>query len=125
MLDLIGALRTVRDALEAGGVAATLDTAQIRTPGVWVTAESISLDLLAADSGSIAVRLVLVVPDLDDERAWEGLGLLLTEVDEALAAADLSPGGDITVENIILPNSSTPLPALGVPVDVVVTPDPA
>lgn len=123
MLDVVGALRTVRDTLTAAGVKAAVNAGQVRTPGVWVTAEGIELDRLAVDAGTVHARLVLIVPASDDERAWEALTALAADVTDALAAAELFTGGDIDVENVALPDNPTqPLPAWALSLDLDVTP---
>ncbi len=97
-------------ALEAGEVRATVDPSDLNTPGAWVTVEAIQGVNLAGTLRLEAV-IYLIVGDQDYMRAMDALAALYNAT---LAVVD--PDGPVTPQGVILPDTSTPLPALRVPV---------
>jgi len=99
------------DLLEAAEVRAAQDPAEVNTPGAWVTLESVVPATLRGDYRLEAV-VYLIVPDQDHRRALAALADLYNQVVPAV----LTPDGPVVAQAVVLPDTSTPLPALRVPV---------
>lgn len=101
--------------LEAAEVRASLDPADVNLPGAWITVESIQAGNLA---GTLILGCVvyLIAPDQDYRRAMEALAELYNKVVGPTAV--LTPDGPVVPQGVILPDTSTPLPALRVPVNL-------
>lgn len=99
------------DALRAAGVRADLDPASLNLPAAWVTVEGLQAANVRHDL-ALDVAVYLIAPDQDYARALEDLAdLFNSTVPEVL-----TPDGQVVPQGVILPDSSTPLPALRVPV---------
>lgn len=93
-VDLVGTLQGLVEALEAGGVEASLDASDLNLPGVFVTLDRLTVPTLAGGAGLVVARLFLLAPDRDSLRALEGLADLYAAV---LAVADPSSDVEATV----------------------------
>lgn len=100
---------------------ATLDPAEVVTPGVLVEVTGIRPGL-DAEAYTLDARLVLIVEATDPRRAMDALTGLLAAVTEVPEAAGLPITGPITPAARVLPGSTTPLPALAVPVQIDIAP---
>lgn len=98
-------------ALEEADVRADLDPAKVNTPGAWVTLDGFQAVNVRRDPMVDAV-VYLIVADLDTRRALDALAELYNKVVPTV----LRPDGRVIAQGVILPDSSTPLPALKVPV---------
>lgn len=107
--------------LTAAGVrSVTTDPAKVNTPGVYVKVEGIGDNLLAGVT--IQTTLYLVVADQDIRRALDALATLYNLVYPVLHGIG-GPTGPIRTTGLALPNASTPLPSLAVPLDLLTTPN--
>lgn len=104
-------------ALEAvdGIRTANVDPAKVTAPGVWIQGTGVDLDRL--DGYTLTARLLLVVPDNGHRRAMTALAELLNLVLDVV-----DPAGTITPAEVTLPGDPAPLPALSVPVSLLVSP---
>lgn len=93
---------------------ADIDPAKVTTPGVWISATGVELDRLAGYT--ITTRLVLVVDDNGPRRAMAALAKLLNLVLEVVDA-----DGPITPRTFTPGDNAAPLPALSVPVSLLVS----
>lgn len=98
-------------ALEAAEVRAALDPAQLNLPGAWVTLESVQATNVARDLKLWAV-VYLITADQDYHRALDALAVMFNQVVPDV----FTPDGPVVPQGVILPDSSTPLPGLRVPV---------
>lgn len=106
-----GPVEALVAALRAAGVRADMDPSNLNLPAAWVTVEGIQAANLRTDV-AIYVAVYLIAPDQDYGRALEALADLFN-----LAVPGVfSPDGQTVPQGVILPDSSTPLPALRVPV---------
>lgn len=96
-----------------------VDAAKLVTPGCWLRVDSIRMETLAA-SHTVATTVHLVVPDSDPERAHTRLSALFTALRPTLETVGYS-GADIAFTGLLIPGSSTPLPALAIPVELHIT----
>lgn len=99
------------EALKAAEVRASLDPAAVNLPGAWVTLEAVDPVNLRRDLRLAAV-VYLIVGDTDYRRALDALAALFN----AVVPAVLTPDGPVVPQGVLLPDTSTPLPALRVPV---------
>lgn len=99
--------------LEAAGVRASLDPSDVNLPGAWVTVETIQAGNLR---GTLILGCVvyLIAPDQDYRRALEALAAAYN----LTVPGVLTPDGPVVPQGVILPDTSTPLPALRVPVNL-------
>jgi hypothetical protein len=82
-------LEELRLALVAAGVRDTsLDPSDVKVPGIWIKAPTVSKELL--DGYVLRLELVLIVSKATAARALEELGTLLD-----IVAAIIDPAGDI------------------------------
>lgn len=98
-------------ALQAADVRADLDPAALNLPAAWVTVEGLQAANVARDL-ALDVAVYLIAPDQDYARALEDLAELFNRVVPGV----LVPDGRVVPQGVVLPDSSTPLPALRVPV---------
>ena len=108
-----GPLNVLVDALRAADVRADLDPSSLNLPAAWVTVEGIQAANVAGDTTLLAV-VYLIVPDQDYGRALADLADLYNLVVPGV----LRPDGQVVPQGVILPDSTTPLPALRVPVNL-------
>lgn len=101
------ALAAAVDTLTEAGVRASTDPAKLNPPAVYVVPVSAEPVTLAGE-WEHQIDLVLVVPDAAPAQAYTQLDALAERCLEVLAQSD-----DDLVEpvNLVLPGSSTPLPA--------------
>lgn len=114
----VAPLRDLVDLLRAAGVRADLDPANVNLPGAWVTLEGFQAANLTRDHRLLAV-VWLLVPDTDASRALEALADLFNQVVPAL----LIPDGQVNVQGVQLPDTTTVLPGLRVPVHLFAQPE--
>lgn len=100
------------DALVAAGVRATLNPADLNLPAAWVNVETIRA-LTVDGSLQLEVAVYLIAPDGDYTVAYDTLAELYNAT-----ATVLSPDGPVTPQGVVLPGTSTALPALRVPVNL-------
>ncbi len=112
MLDF-APLQTLADAIVDAEVRATLDPAALNTPGAWVTLGEARTATLSGSTRLSAV-VYLVVDDTDYRRALDGLADLYN----TLVPDVLTPDGPVVPQGVLLPDSTTPLPGLRVPVNL-------
>lgn len=102
---------TLIAACEAAGVQTSMNPSELNLPAAWL-----QLDQLRGVNmdGNLRLEcnLFLISPDTDPMRAVEQLG----ELFDLLVPAVLTPDGPTVTEGVVMPDSSTPLPALRVPV---------
>lgn len=104
MVNLVGLL-------EAANVRAALDPAEVNVPGAWVTLDGFQTTNVRGDT-AVDVAVYLIVGDTDTRRALDALAVLYGQVVPGV----LIPDGRVIAQSVILPDSSTALPALKVPV---------
>lgn len=102
---------TLKAALDSDNV--TVDPARLNLPGVLVKLDGIDFDLLAGAAHTITTRLYLIVGDAPRRVALDRLADLL---DDVLTVVD--PTGRVLLQDVVLPTSGTPMPALVVPFDL-------
>lgn len=90
--------------LQAAGISAAIDVAELNLPGVLV--DSPSLQIRFGKGWVAAWTLVLAVPNTDRRTALSNLGTLL---DEVLAALDYQPSEARPV-SVQLPDQGAPVP---------------
>ncbi len=110
-------LQNLVELLQAGGLRATLDPASVNLPGAWVTLEGFQAANLARDHRLLAV-VWLLVPDTDARRALEALADLFNQVVPSI----LVPDGQVNVQGVQLPDTTTVVPGLRVPVHLFTQP---
>lgn len=99
------------DLLEAAEVRATMDPAEVNVPGAWVTLDGFQVTNLRGAT-AVDVAVYLIVGDQDTRRALDSLADLYAKVVPGV----LRPDGRVVAQGVLLPDSSTALPALKVPV---------
>ena len=104
-MDILAGLDGLTVALNAAGVPASVEVSDLNLPGVWVGMDRITEHTLAG-GGTLAARLLLIVPDNGQREAAKALSSLLAQV-----SAVVTPVGDITAETVAMPDGST-CPAL-------------
>lgn len=120
-------LEPVIEALAAIGIQASMDSSKLRPPAVWIKFDGIgSEDTLGGLV--IKTRLFAVVGKTNEAwRANKALALLWNKVRPVVQKYG-GPSGDVTAPGLVLSGSTAVLPALSIPLDLVVThddPDPA
>lgn len=98
--------------LRGAGVRADVDPAKVNLPGAWVTVESIRTITVDGDI-QLECAVFLIVGDTGYARAYAKLADLFN-----LTATVMMADGPVTPEGVVLPGSSTPLPALRIPVNL-------
>ena len=98
------------EALKSAEVFGSTDPAQVNVPGAWLALDEVRPRVMSGDH-QLRCSLYLIAPDVDTLRALEQLGDLY---DKTLTV--LTPDGPTTTLGVVLPDSSTPLPALRVPI---------
>lgn len=100
----------------AGAVSVDTDPAKIRPPGVWIRVDGFDYDVRDA-SVAWHLTLHLIVPERDPRRSLDALSDLFDDLVPALS--DLGgPDNPVSVAGVVLPGSTTPQPALAVPLTV-------
>lgn len=92
-------------------VSASVDPSEVTTPGAWVTLDGFQAVNIRRDP-VVDVAVYLVVADLDTRRALDALASLYNKVVPSV----FIPDGRVIAQGLVLPDSSTALPALKVPV---------
>lgn len=110
MSDLVVALDMLVAGLGVAGVPASVNRAQVETPGAWVVPTTLEITTLAG-GGAVAVDIVLVVGDTGDRSALERLDALFDKV----RTLDLAFTGPVDTSYALV-LSGPPLPAWRVPV---------
>lgn len=114
MTDLdLTAVEELAQRLRDAGLSASADPAEVNTPGVWVTLDTLA-PVTVDDSWELVCACFLVCGDLPYPQAYASLQELYT----SLAAAGVTPDGPVTHQGLVLPDSPTVLPALRVPVNL-------
>lgn len=100
------ALEDVAERLNAVDIPAAVDPRSLTVPGAWVTAGPIAYDRLSNDVRGLDVDVYLFTRDTGTPDALDWLADMID------AAADVFPIGDVTPQNVSLPNQAgDPLPA--------------
>lgn len=97
-------------ALTAAGVPASLNRAQVNTPGAWVVPQTVDITTLSG-GGSVTVDVVLVAGDTGDRNALLALDGLLDKV----LSLDLPFTAPVDTSYALV-LTGPPLPAFRVPV---------
>lgn len=113
-------LATLAGVLTAAGIrSADTDPAKVQAPGVWIRFDGVELDNLAGVT--ILATLHLVAPASTFTTVQTQLADLFNQVIPALAAIGEQPAGTTRPAGVVLPGSTTPLPALAVPLELLTT----
>lgn len=96
----------------------TSDAENLQTPGCWLRFDRARHDLM--DGYSLDVTAHLVVGEQKTPRAHKALSDLFTALRPTFDNVGYS-GGDLAFIGLVLPTSSTPLPALAVPLTLTIT----
>lgn len=112
LVDLVSLLR-------AAEMRADLDPAMVNLPGAWVTCEGFQATSLGGGMTLFGV-VYFLSPDLDAQRALQNLADLYNQVVPSV----FTPDGPVTIQAVQLPDTTTELPALRVPVNLFTTPTP-
>jgi hypothetical protein len=99
--------------LKDSGLRADEDPAKLNLPGAWVTVDAIRGITLAGDI-QLECSVFLIVGDRDYRRAYVKLADLYNTM-----ATVLEPDGPVTPQGVVMPGTSTALPALRVPVNLI------
>lgn len=110
-INLNGPLDAVVELLEAAGIRATTDPADINAPAVLVGLDSFQPGTLA--DWQVTAQLVLFVPDNGGARIKTALAELFNQV----TAAEVYPDGPVLARMVPLPDGP-PLPALTFPLNL-------
>lgn len=97
----------------------TLDSARLQVPGVWVRVDQLQQELLT-DSYTIRATAHLVVKGAEPSKALNALGDHLDALLPVLESVGYT-GDPINLTGLILPGSSSPLPALAIPLALHIT----
>lgn len=95
----------------------TSDPTKVRTPGCWLRFDRARHDVLSGYSLDVTAHLV--VPDQDVPRAHKQLSELFTSLQPTLEQVGYT-GDNLAFVGLVLPGSSTPLPALAVPLTLTI-----
>lgn len=108
-----GPVQALVELLRGAGLRADMDPASLNLPGAWVTVDAIRT--LTVD-GAVQLECVvfLIVGDTDYERAYTKLAELFN-----LMGTVLEPDGPVTPQGVVMPGTSTAVPALRVPVNLI------
>ncbi len=99
----------------------TSEPSKVDTPGCWLRFDRVRHNIL--DGGyELDVTAHLVVPEQEVWRAHDQLSALFTDLQPTLERVGYT-GDGIAFVGLILPGSSTPLPALAVPLTLTIEPD--
>jgi hypothetical protein len=93
----------------------SLDPSEVNVPGIWVSLTGVGPHTLAGVT--ISLTLYLIVEDAGFARTLGRLADLYNLVRPALPG----PPGVATRSGVVLPGSTTPMPALAVPFDMLTT----
>jgi hypothetical protein len=104
--DLVGLLR-------GADLRADEDPAKLNLPGAWVTVDTIR-PLTVSGELELECSVFLIVGDKDYKRAYVKLAALYAKM-----ATVLEPDGPVVPQGVVMPGTSTPLPALRVPVNLI------
>lgn len=98
---------------------ATVDAAKLLTPGAWLRVNNVRHELL---DGSYVVDATvhLVVGETEPRRAHGRLSSVFNQLRPLLESIGWS-GASLAFTGLLVPGSSTPLPALAVPVELHIT----
>lgn len=96
----------------------TSDPSKVLTPGVWLRFDRARHDKLSGGY-SLDVTAHLVVPDQGVPRAHKQLSELFTTLQPTLEQVGYT-GDSLAFVGLVLPGSSTPLPALAVPLTLTI-----
>lgn len=100
-------------ALVAAGVSASVNPEDITLPGAWVTVDAIAVLTFGGDV-ELECAVYLIAGDTDYLRAYTQLEELFTQ-----AATVLYPDGPVIPQGVVMPGSSTPMPALRFQVNLI------
>lgn len=100
----------------AGVRSVELDPAKVNAPGVWLRVDTLDQGELAGDV-TFGITVHLIVPERGVRRGLDELGVLYNTVAPVLAGIG-GPTGQVRLVGVQLPGSSTPLPALAIPIDL-------
>lgn len=125
-MNLTDDMRELGQLLKAAGPAdadklrsITVDASKLLTPGVWLRIDAIRWEVLAGGH-TVATTVHIVVPDSEPERAHTRLSKLFKSLRSTLEQVGYT-GGDVAFTGLLVPGSSTPLPALAIPVELHIT----
>lgn len=100
------------DVLRGAGLEANMNAAELNLPGAWVTLDT--LQAVTVGGGlQLTARVFLIVGETDNARALGGLLELMTKL-----LTVITPDGQVQAQGVVMPDGSTPLPALSVPVNL-------
>lgn len=111
-MSLLAACDALVAALTVAGVPASINRAQVNTPGAWVSPQSVTVTTLAGGA-TADIDVVLVAGDTGDREALKILESLLTKV----LALDLEFTGPVDTSYALV-LTGPPLPAFRVPVSL-------
>jgi hypothetical protein len=99
----------------------SVDPSEVQVPGGWLRVDGVGPHTLGAVT--LRATLHLIVPEGDVRRRLTMLAAAYNAAKPVLddLGADV---GDADSVGVILPGSSTPLPALAIPVAILTSPDP-
>lgn len=98
-MNITGTLQDLVDALQAADVAADLEAAKVRAPGVWVTLDRLPASGYTLGRGGIVrARLFLIVQERDARRSLDALQALYDQVE-----AVVDPTSDVELSTLDLP----------------------
>ena len=106
-------LTEVLTVLRAAGIAADTDPHLVRAPGVWLRFDGLDLEHL--HGLRVNTTLHVLTPETDDARVRAALAAAFNAVKATLRAAGFELEGPIGVVGVVLPGSSTAMPALACP----------
>jgi hypothetical protein len=102
--------------LNAADIRATINPAEVNTPGVWLRLGTIDLIqvLCGENEGTISAEAVCIVSDTTDDAA---LALLAALVEQVLPLVDVA--GVLRFQGTVLPGADlTPLPSVAIPIAI-------
>lgn len=103
--------------LRSAGISADVDAQNLTPPAVWVQLASISHNLLSGGK-TLRTRLYLIVGDAPTGTVLDQLDQLL---EDTLTVVTPNADVDSEVAGVQLPDTSTPLPALQLTLDIPTT----
>lgn len=99
----------------------TSEPTKVQTPGCWLRFDRARHSLM--DGGyELDVTAHLVVPEQETWRAHDQLSALFTDLQPTLERVGYA-GDGLAFIGLVLPGSSTPLPALAVPLTLTIDPE--
>lgn len=99
--------------LDAAEVFTSMDPAEVNLPGAWLAVDEIRPHNVAGQL-RLVCSLYLISEDKDALRAVEQLAELFNK-----ARTVFTPDGPSITQGVVLPDSSTPMPALRVPIHLI------